>query len=425
MSHWNLVPSILNEQRFSLPIDCRGLLRRSDNFSLLAAVPYNFRHEPLHSETLYPRPLSQPTSFPSCNHHHIPGDDIKELVKESTKSQLIQRDYQARTKSSALLPRLITPSRQPSSPSSPSPTKETDAMPEGYEARLPSRRTFTTPSPALQVPRSTRSLSNRPSSASSVVGDATINASPAPTSRIMDDTPSARPKSSLDESHLEMTRSSRTSTGRRGLTHIQMKTRMRKRSMSVENGSPGLSVGSAANHDSPSEFGMLSIPRDDDTTLNGLRSSSSLSNRREGGSSGSERTLDWIAPRAATHALAAAGLLPLDRDRDRDRDRDQEFEQDIERERERERHRRLDLAGIQSVTPTLERTNSRAVTSNNPATSLMRPTRTRRNSRQGPSMSSTTYDIHPHVTSLYRRAQLPQIRRLAPFANQEHTEGDE
>lgn len=59
MSHWNLVPSILNEQRFSLPIDCRGLLRRSDNFSLLAAVPYNFRHEPLHSETLYPRPLSQ------------------------------------------------------------------------------------------------------------------------------------------------------------------------------------------------------------------------------------------------------------------------------------------------------------------------------------------------------------------------------
>ncbi|KAF4568620.1 hypothetical protein EYR36_010632 [Pleurotus pulmonarius] len=291
------------------------------------------------------------------------GDDVKDLVKESTESQRIQRDYQARTKPSALLPRLITPSRQPSNPSSPSPTKETDAMPEGYEARLPSRRTFTTPSPALQVPRSARSLSNRPSPASSVVGDATINASPATTSRIMDDTPSSRPRPSLDESRLEMMGSSRTSTGRRGLTHIQMKTRMRKRSMSVENGSPGLSIGSAAHHGSPSEFGMLSIPRDDDTTLNGLRSSSSLSNRREGGSSGSQRTLDWMGPRAATRALAAAGLLPLDRDRDRDRD--QEFEQDMERERERERDRRLDLAGIRSVTPTLERTNSRAVTPNN------------------------------------------------------------
>ncbi|KDQ23579.1 hypothetical protein PLEOSDRAFT_1108071 [Pleurotus ostreatus PC15] len=285
------------------------------------------------------------------------GDEVKEAMKESTESQRIQRDYQARTKPSALLPRLITPSRQPSSPSSP--TKDTDAMPEGYEARLPSRRTFTTPSPALQIPRSARSLSNRPSPASSVVGDGTVNASPATTSMIMDDTPSSRPRPSLDESRLEMMGSSRTSTGRRGLTHIQMKTRMRKRSMSVENGSPGLSIGSAANRGSPGEFGMLSVPGDDDTTLNGLRPSSSLSNRREGGSSGSQRTLDWMGPRAATRAFAAAGLLPLDRDRDR------EFEQDMDRERERERDRRLDLAGIRSVTPTLERTNSRAVTPNN------------------------------------------------------------
>ncbi|KAF9494716.1 hypothetical protein BDN71DRAFT_934170 [Pleurotus eryngii] len=285
------------------------------------------------------------------------GDEAKELVKESTESQRIQRDYQARTKPSALLPRLITPSRHPNNPSSP--TKDTDAMAEGCDARLPSRRTFTTPSPALQIPRSARSLSNRASPVSSVVGDGTFNASPATTPMVMDDTPSSRPRPSLDESRLEMMGSSRTSTGHRGLTHIQMKTRMRKRSMSVENASPAPSIGSAANSGSPGEFGMLSVPRDDDTTLNGLRSSSSLSNRREGGSSGSQRTLDWMGPRAATRAFAAAGLLPLDRDRER------EFEQDVDRERDRERDRRLDLAGIRSVTPTLERTNSRAVTPNN------------------------------------------------------------